>query len=500
MDSHILERGFNGADSSYTSYYSASYMPTRLIGSLDSDSRNSFYSPFSTPFETGAVAFNVLMDNPEVFDRSFDSSVDHNNHLQQHPCISPSSHQYQADNYYDHPSILRDDNLEAKTEDKFVLWKGISPYGLKHHLIECAKFLDENRLSEFEKLLELARSSVSITGEPIQRLGAYLLEGLVARKESSGSNIYRALKCDEPDGKDMLSYMHTLFEVCPYFKFGYMAANGAIAEACRKENRIHIIDFQIALGTQWITLLQALAKRPSGAPHMRITGIDLCTSENGLGNTFSFAGKRLAEISKQFNIPIEFIGISVSATDLTREMIDVRPNESVVVNFPLLLHHIPDESVDLHNPRDGILRMVKSLSPKVVTMVEQESNTNTSPFLPRFIETLDYYLAMFESLDVTMPRDDKERINVEQHCLAKDVVNVIACEANERIERHEVFGKWRSRFTMAGFRQLPMSSYVNSVIKGLLRNYSDDYNLTEKDGAMFLGWKHRNMISASAWY
>jgi hypothetical protein len=158
-----------------------------------------------------------------------------------------------------------------------------------------------------------------------------------------------------------------------------------------------------------------------------------------------------------------------------------------------------DESVDVNNPRDELLRMVKSLSPKVVTLVEQESNTNTTPFYHRFVETLDYYLAMFESIDVTLPRNSKDRINVEQHCLARDIVNIIACEGKERVERHELFSKWKSRLTMAGFRQYPLSTYVNSVIKSLLRCYSEHYTLVEKDGAMLLGWKDRNLISASAW-
>ncbi|KAI4985154.1 hypothetical protein ZWY2020_017784 [Hordeum vulgare] len=95
--------------------------------------------------------------------------------------------------------------------------------------------------------------------------------------------------------------------------------------------------------------------------------------------------------------------------------------------------------------------MVKSLSPKVVTLVEQESNTN-APFFPRYLETLDYYTAMFESIDVALPRDDKRRISTEQHCVARDIVNLIACEGAERVERHEVFGKWKARFAMAGFR------------------------------------------------
>ncbi|XP_021754785.1 chitin-inducible gibberellin-responsive protein 1-like [Chenopodium quinoa] len=371
---------------------------------------------------------------------------------------------------------------------------------LKELLIECARALSENRIDDFEKLVEQARGEVSISGQPIQRLGAYMIEGLVARRQSSGNNIYRALRCKEPLGKDLLSYMHILYEMCPYLKFGYMAANGAIAEACRNENRIHIVDFQIAQGTQWLTLLQALAARPGGAPYVRITGIDDPVSQYARGASLEAVGKRLAALSEKYNIPVEFHAVPVFLPDVTREMLDVRAGEALAVNFPLQLHHTPDESVDVNNPRDGLLRMVKSLAPKVTTLVEQESNTNTTPFLTRFTEALNYYSAMFESIDVTMPRDRKERISVEQHCLAKDIVNVISCEGKERVERHELFGKWKSRFTMAGFQQYPLSSYVNSVIRGLLRCYSKHYTLVEKDGAMLLGWKDRMLISASAWH
>uniref|UniRef100_A0A2C9UDW5 Uncharacterized protein n=2 Tax=Manihot esculenta TaxID=3983 RepID=A0A2C9UDW5_MANES len=391
---------------------------------------------------------------------------------------------------------LIEEHQKQMEEAKF---QSIPPGNLKQLLIACAKALAENNINDFDKLIGKARIAVSIGGEPIQRLGAYLVEGLVARKELSGNNIYRALRCREPESNDLLSYMRILYEICPYLKFGYMTANGAIAEACKNDERIHIIDFQIAQGTQWITLLQALAAKPDGAPHVRITGIDDPVNKHARGDGLEAVHRRLAAISEKFNIPVEFHGVPVFAPDVTPDMLDIRPGEALAVNFPLQLHHTPDESVDVSNPRDGLLRMVKSLNPKAVTLVEQESNTNTTPFLTRFIETLDYYLAMFESIVVTLPRDQKDRIGVEQHCLAKDIVNVIACEGKERVERHELFGKWKSRLIMAGFRQYPLSSYVNSVIRSLLRCYSEHYTLVEKDGAMLLGWKNRNLISASAW-
>ncbi|KAG8099737.1 hypothetical protein GUJ93_ZPchr0013g34801 [Zizania palustris] len=370
---------------------------------------------------------------------------------------------------------------------------------VKPLLTKCAEALSEERTQEFDKLVEEARGVVSINGEPIQRLGAYLLEGLVARHENSGTNIYRALKCHEPESKELLSYMKILYNICPYFKFGYMAANGAIAEALRSEDNIHIIDFQIAQGTQWITLIQALAARPGGPPNVRITGIDDPVSEYARGEGLDIVGKMLKSMSEEFHIPLEFTPLPVYATQVTKEMLEIRPGEAVAVNFTLQLHHTPDESVDVNNPRDGLLRMVKGLSPKVTTLVEQESHTNTTPFLMRFGETMDYYSAMFESIDANLPRDSKERISVEQHCLAKDIVNIIACEGKDRVERHELLGKWKSRLTMAGFKPYPLSSYVNSVIKKLLACYSDKYTLEEKDGAMLLGWKNRKLISASAW-
>lgn len=546
MDSHYLGYTLTAADLTYSSYPTASSIPTGLLDYLKFDSRNSPNSPFSTHFETVYTEQHSSSDHLSEAIPSSDSSVDYTLSLQQSRSV-PFSHQdspsaflpnannnhsikhallelesalmapdigEEADKSQQFLGATRQSSPDSQVSSSFsraqvenrhkgmedFAVQGGGPNDLKSLLMACARALYENKLDEFEKLVRHARAAVSISGEPIQRLGAYLVEGLIARKESSGTNIYRALNCNQPESKDLLSYMHILYEICPYLKFGYMAANGAIAEACKNEDRIHIIDFQIGQGTQWITLLQALAARPSGPPHVRITGIDDPVNKYARGDGLTAIERRLAAISQKFNIPVEFNAVPVFAPDITLEMLDVRPGEALAVNFPLQLHHTPDESVDVSNPRDGLLRMVKSLSPKVVTLVEQESNTNTAPFLSRFKETLDFYSAMFESIDVTMARDRKERINVEQQCLARDIVNIIACEGKERVERHELFGKWRSRFMMAGFRQFPLSSYVNSVIRELLRCYSQHYTLLEKDGGMLLGWKDRNLVSASAWH
>ncbi|KAK8711819.1 hypothetical protein V6N13_147080 [Hibiscus sabdariffa] len=395
------------------------------------------------------------------------------------------------------------DVIDSTTSPEMAGWRlvmdAITRGDLKQVLVSCAQAISDNDLLMAQWLMDELRRMVSVSGEPIQRLGAYMLEGLVARLASSGSSIYKALQCKEPESADLLSYMHILYEVCPYLKFGYMSANGAIAEAMKDEDRVHIIDFQIAQGSQWITLIQAFAARPGGPPHIRITGIDDSTSAYARGGGLNIVGKRLSKLAEYFNVPFEFHAAAMSGCEVEREHLQVRPGEALAVNFAFMLHHMPDESVSTENHRDRLLRLVKSLCPKVVTLVEQESNTNTAPFFPRFLETLNYYTAMFESIDVTLPRERKERINIEQQCLARDVVNIIACEGAERVERHELLGKWRSRFRMAGFTPYPLSTLVNATIKTLLENYCDRYRLEERDGALYLGWMNRDLVASCAW-
>ncbi|KNA24880.1 hypothetical protein SOVF_011520 [Spinacia oleracea] len=452
-----------------------------------------------------------------TFESSLLSGVEKDNF-----CGSPSTGSYSGNgstvSLLDHESPSSDnDNLRDQlreletvmmepTSDNFDsnnwqhLGEMISRGELKEVLIACAKAVSNEDLLTAEWLISELQHMVSVSGEPIQRLGAYILEGLIARYSSSGISIYKALNCKEPTSGEFLSYMQVLYEVCPYFKFGYMSANGAIAEALKNEDRIHIIDFQIAQGSQWLSLIQALAARPGGPPRVRITGIDDSTSQFARGGGVNIVGERLCTLAKACNLPFEFHAAALSCNNEVKiQNLVLKSEEALAVNFPFLLHHIPDESVGPQNHRDTLLRLVKSWSPKVVTLVEYELNTNSAPFYPRFLETLDYYSAIFESINVTLPRDRKERINVEQHCLAKEIVNIIACEGAERIERHELHGKWRSRFSMAGFRPYPLSPLVNATIKNLLHKYSRSYGLEERDGTLYLGWMNRAMVTSCAW-
>ena len=162
-----------------------------------------------------------------------------------------------------------------------------------------------------------------------QRLGPYMLEGLVALLSTSGSSINNSLKLGESASFDLLSYMHMLYEVCPYFKFGYMSAHVAIAEAMKDENTVHIIDFRIGQGSQWIPLIQAFVAQPGGPPRIRITGVDDITSAYARGGGLKIVGRRLAKLAHSFKNPFTFHAVAVPACEIRAENLGIRASEAL---------------------------------------------------------------------------------------------------------------------------------------------------------------------------
>ncbi|XP_047947159.1 scarecrow-like protein 21 isoform X1 [Salvia hispanica] len=411
----------------------------------------------------------------------------------------------------DYNGSLTDESVQPYCSTRYHRIVEMAPdMDLKHLLIACAEVVSEADIIPFserriaasaaETLMDIIQERVSVSGDPLQRLGAYILEALRARLLSSGSLICKKLKCDEPSGPDLMSHMQLIAQICPFYKFAYMAAGAVIGEAMENEKRIHIIDFQIAQGSQWLSFIQAVSRQPDGPPYVRITGVDDSESAHARGGGLEVVGQRLSQLALSCGVPFEFHGAGTSGSDVKLENLNMQHGEALAVNFPYVLHHIPDESVSTSNHRDRLLRLVKSLSPKVMTLVEQESNTNTATFSKRFRETLEYYAAMFECIDAAgLARDEMQRINAEEHCVAKDVVSIIACEGNERMERHEVFGKWRSRLRMAGFSQIGLSPSVTSGVRNMLKEYSPNYALAEADGAVCIRWKNKALVSFSAW-
>ncbi|CAN0890126.1 DELLA protein GAI [Linum grandiflorum] len=220
----------------------------------------------------------------------------------------------------------------------------------------------------------------------MRKVATYFAEALARRIYK----IYPRDHCLDP-----LEEMH-FDETSPYLKFAHFTANQAILEAFATSSRVHVIDFGLKQGMQWPALMQALALRPGGPPAFRLTRIGLPQPNNT--DNLQQVGWKLAQLAETIRVKFEFRGfVANSLSDLEAEMLDLRPFdvEAVAVNLVFELHRLLAEPGGI----DKVLKSIKAMNPKIVTMVEQEANHNGAMFVDRFTEALHYYSTLFDSLE-----------------------------------------------------------------------------------------------------
>ncbi|KAJ8506330.1 hypothetical protein OPV22_007216 [Ensete ventricosum] len=354
--------------------------------------------------------------------------------------------------------------------------------------------------------LAVLKRAANHRGDAEQRLTAVMLAALVSCMNPPPARN----SC--PSIAELCSAEHfaatqVLYELSPCFKLGIIAANLAILEATMDHPKIHILDFQVGQGGQYVTFLHALAERqrlrPTARPPvLRITAVadpsSPFTSNNG-GNLRA-VGHQIEELAERAGLAVRFGVVHRRAADLDAAALGCEPGEALAVNLAFALARVPDESVSPSNPRDELLRRVRALRPRVVAMVEQEINTSTAAFATRFGEACAHYGALLESLDATMARDSAERARVEAW-LARRAVNSVATDGADRVERCEVFSKWRARMGMAGFELLPFGPAIIEPVKAKLASIRSNpgFSIREDGGRLGFGWKDRVLTVVSSW-
>ncbi|CAH1436964.1 unnamed protein product [Lactuca virosa] len=363
---------------------------------------------------------------------------------------------------------------------------------LVHTLMACAEAVQQDNLKLADALVKhvglLAASQAGAMG----KVATYFAGALAQR-------IYKIYPQDglETSCWEILQ-MH-FYESCPYLKFAHFTANQAILEAFAGATRVHVIDFSLNQGMQWPALMQALALRAGGPPAFRLTGIGPPQPDNT--DALQQVGWKLAQLADTIGVEFEFRGfVANSLADIDASMLDIRPAEVevVAVNSVFELHRL------LARPGavETVLNSIKAMKPKIVTLVEQESNHNGAVFLDRFNEALHYYSTMFDSLEssaLTQPLS--QDLVMSEVYLGRQICNVVACEGTDRVERHETLSQWRNRLNSAGFDPVHLGSNAFKQASMLLALFAggDGYRVEENDGCLMLGWHTRPLIATSAW-
>ncbi|KAL2558184.1 Scarecrow-like protein 14 [Forsythia ovata] len=371
---------------------------------------------------------------------------------------------------------------------------------LRTLLTLCAQAVAADDRRSANEFLKQIRQNSTPTGEGMQRLAHWFADGLEARMAGSGTQIYKALTSLPTSAADILKAYHIYLATCPFRKISNFFANKTIMNVAKNATRLHIIDFGILYGFQWPCFLQRLSSRPGGPPKLRITGIDFPCPGFRPSERVEETGRRLASYAETFNVPFEFNAIAQKWETIKIEDLKVNKDEVLVVNCLYRFRNLLDETVVVNSPRNIVLNLIRTISPDVFVLGILNGAFNAPFFITRFREALFHYSSFFDMLEANIPREIHERMLLEKTVFGREAMNVIACEAAERIERPETYKQWQARNIRAGFEQLPLNEEITRMATNrVTSSYHKDFVIDEDGHWMLQGWKGRILYALSSW-
>ncbi|XP_068649693.1 scarecrow-like protein 28 isoform X1 [Aristolochia californica] len=364
-------------------------------------------------------------------------------------------------------------------------------------LVACVESIRSKNFSAINQHLARLGELASPSGAtPIHRVVAYFTEALAIRITKMWPHIFHITIPREMDRAedDVATSFRLLNHISPIPKFLHYTSNEIILRAFDGKDRVHIIDFDLKQGLQWTGLFQSLASRPNPPSHVRITGIG--ESKQDLQDT----GDRLAGFAEALNLPFEFHAVVDRLEDVRLWMLHVKEGEFVAVNCILQLHKL------LYDESGGSLKdflgLIRSTNPSIVLVGEQEAAHSHPRWENRFLSTLKYYSAIFDSIDSGLPLDSPARIKVEE-MFAREIRNILACEGSERVERHETSATWSRLMEEGGFRNVRIEDRETLQSRMLLKMFScENYRVEkqgENDNGLTLKWLDQSLYTVSSW-
>ncbi|KAL5573206.1 hypothetical protein UlMin_022803 [Ulmus minor] len=403
-------------------------------------------------------------------------------------------------------------------------------------LLHCASALESNDITLAQQVMWVLNNVASSLGDPNQRLTSWFLRALISRASrvcptalnlNGNGFVQRRLM----SVTELAEYV----DLIPWHRFGYSASNSAIFKAIEGFSKVHILDFSITHCMQWPTLIDALAKRPEGPPSLRITVPSFRPQVPPLLNvSCEEVGLRLGNFSKFRQVPFEFNVIgnssssSSSSTSSTSETtimseessslfpfevllsqlnpssLNLQEDEALVINFQNWLRYLCDEpNVEIYEGaslRDTFLNTIKSLNPRVVVVVDEDSDLSASSLTSRITTCFNYLWIPFDALETFLAKDSPHRIEFEAD-IGHKIENIIGFEGFQRIERLESGLMLSQRMKNAGFFSIPFGEDTVGEVKALLDEHASGWGMKreEDNNMLVLTWKGHNSVFATAW-
>ncbi|WOL01671.1 scarecrow-like protein 32 [Canna indica] len=394
-------------------------------------------------------------------------------------------------------------------------------------LVHCANAIESNDATLAQQILWVLNNIAPPDGDSNQRLTSAFLRALIARASKTGSCKMLTAVAARADA-DLALHIHrfsavdlaSFIDLTPWHRFGYAAANAAIAEAVEGLPVVHIVDLGTTHCMQIPTLIDLLANRPEGPPFLRLTVPSLTTTMAPpmLDMSYDELGSRLVNFARSRNVAMEFRVIPSDPNDAFDSLVEqirvqrlVSEGEAMIVNCQMMLHYIPDETVvgaamaaamnmnsAMLSLRTLFLKALRSLEPALVTVVDEDADFTACDVVGRLRAAFNYLWIPYDAVETFLPKGSEQRRWYESGVCWK-IENVIAQEGLQRVERLETKGRWAQRMRAAGFRSVGFSEEAAGEVKLMLDEHAAGWGMKREEEDFMLTWKGHNVVFATAW-
>ncbi|CAK9152824.1 unnamed protein product [Ilex paraguariensis] len=366
-------------------------------------------------------------------------------------------------------------------------------------LLTSAEKVSQQQFECAIKLLDQCDASSYYKGNTVQRLVYHFSEALREKIDrETGRVSLNGLGRKQLDLKDAMmspnSTIVSFYQKVPFTQVCLFTGVQAIVENIAEAKKVHLIDLEIQGGVHCMILMEALVARHECAlEHMKITAIGTKSKPK-----IEEAGKRLISFAESMNISFSFNVVMVAdMLDLNEGLFVLDDEEAVVVYSIYLLTRM----ITWPDRLECLMRLMRNINPSVIVVTELEANHNSPVFVNRFIETLFFYAAFFDSMEDCMSDDEPNRTISESLYFIPAIRNIVAAEGEERTIRQVNINVWRTFFTRFGMVEMSLSKSALYQAELMLKNFACGSSCTlELDGkSLLIGWKGTPIESLSAW-
>ncbi|KAE8707086.1 Scarecrow-like protein 15 [Hibiscus syriacus] len=353
-------------------------------------------------------------------------------------------------------------------------------------LVRAADCFDTHELQLAQVILaRLSQRLRSPSGKPLQRAAFYFKEALQSLLNGSTRS---ALLSSLNEIVQTVKAYKAFSGINPLPMFSQLSTNQALLEALDgSAPLIHIIDFDIGLGGQYASLMREMAERNDhSGKFIRITAV--------VPEEYAIETRLIKESLVQFaqdlklRFQIEFVLLRTFGMLSFKAFKFIDGEKTAILLSPSIFRCL---SLNV----TAFLSDLRRVNPSIVVFVDSEvwMESGTTSFRKNFVNGLEFYAMMFESLDVAMGTGEWVR-KIETLLLRPRILAAVETAAKSTAP------PWRERFRGAGMRAVHLSHLAEFQAECLLGKVQvRGFHVAKRQAELVLCWYESALVAMSAW-